>query len=112
MQMPLAHRMKRPDQTTLQQCEERFRRINVHVAACILAYGVTHGRMSTFEVATDAAITRQLVRVDARRGPDRFPNHTVKRASRHIRHDTRTHVAVALDQRDHGRLLRATSALT
>src|SRR6266704_2922601 len=71
---------------------------------------VPYGMVPAREVPPDAAIARQLVCMNRRRGPHRFPNCALECPAAHVRNNVRAHPPTALDQRDDGWLIRAATA--
>src|SRR5438552_564108 len=109
VKMLLAHRVKRPDQASLQQREETLCSVHMHVAPCVFADAVPHRVMAASEVPSDAVVARQLVGMNRRTRPHVLPNRAVERLAAHIRDDVSAHIAATLHQCDDGWLLGAPS---
>src|SRR5205823_70720 len=105
--MMTAHRMKRPDQSPLQQCEETLSGIHMHVAARVFAHAVPHGVVTAREVLPDAPITGQFIGVNRGTRPYVLPNRALERLAAHVRNDASAHIPAALYQSDNRWLLRA-----
>lgn len=107
MQVSLAHAVELAIHTTLEQGEEALSGVRSREAALadILVLGMVHGRMTgklTADLGVDRAFVRHQVAL-AVRGLDDQRAHLLRR---HVGDVERTGFTVALNQRDHGHLLR------